>query len=171
MTRNAGKHALRRFATLIVGVVCVQGCDPAPVDKVPPTSQAQPTSAATFDMNGSVTYERTGEVQEFTWTIREGEGAAVQRIEPSGFKEGANHCTIEISRTQKTDIKDPAGGRVTRATTVLYRVAVDGPRYALIKGGVPYHALGAVDAEKAVIEALKFCKAEAAGTLSGLSGS
>ena len=139
----------------MLAALALAGCDPAPLPP-PPVAPAK----GDVELTGKVTYARSDQVQEFTWTLLEGDfGDAVRRAPAADFRATRDVCDLQITRAE------PPKDGLMRSVSLVYRLVGDAKGFVLLKGGVPYHALEADVEGKAVAEALDFAKAETARTL------
>lgn len=127
-------------------LVLLAGCDPAAPKPVAPI--------AVFSLTAKVSDSDSGKVFERAWTVSAAEIA--DPAPPLGgipFNTARDRFVIEV--------------RSTRAVSPVYKIATDGKRFAVLKGGVPVRELRSADEGKALEEALDLLRLLAARDLAG----
>lgn len=129
---------LRTLALLLLA-----GCDAKPPTPKPVVPMA------VFGLKAKVTNPASGEFKDHEWSVPAGELAGpARRREPLDFKATKELRVIEVT--------------TFRPGALIFKVASDGKRFAVLKGGEPFHELNAADEAKAVDEALDFLMIQAA---------
>ncbi|HEX7897603.1 MAG TPA: hypothetical protein VF950_07565 [Planctomycetota bacterium] len=106
------------------------------------------------ELKATVTDPRDGAFHDLTW-----------KVLPSGVPTPLRDVPLDFTPAQR--IREITIG-LGSGPTLIYSVARDGRRIAVLKGGVPYHELQELQApseEWAVVHAVSFCQFDAAWDL------